>query len=184
MNTTYLSYCKLYVSTSGKLVELARQGTMARDAWIKKAETIMGYKEDDLAIMVKNGDLWVAGLRVSPDEEGWRKQDNVWVPRLSTKLGKEHEAKRFEVGSYKNNFNRWMEENGLVFGTYKLLGAMRGMMIDVNVLANAEFNSFVWCVPTDAPDEIHVKVDQEFGCETITGGKYLDEYSDHKYRIW
>lgn len=184
MNTTYLSYCNLYISNSNKLAELAKKGIETRDAWIKRVETVMGYKEEELAIMVRSGDLYVAGLRVSPDEDGWRKQDNVWVPRLSTKLGKEHEVKMLEVGCYKNNFNKWMEENGLVFETYKLLGAMRGMMIDVNVLANAEFNSFVWCVPTDAPDEIHANVKQHYGGELITGGKYLDEYSDHKYRIW
>lgn len=184
MNTTYLSYCKLYVSNNNKLVELAKKGIEARDAWIKRAETVMGYKEEELAIMVRNGDLYVAGLSVSPDEEGWRKQDNIWVPRLSTKPGKGHVAKIRVVGTYENHFNKWMADQGLVFKTYKLLGNMRGMSIDTNVAANAEFNSFVWCVPTDAPDEIHAKVKQHYGGELITGGKYLDEYSDHKYRIW
>lgn len=184
MDTTFLDNCRMYVSTSAKLVELARQGNEARDAWIKKAEEAMGYKEDELAIMITKGNLWLYGLRVSPIEEGWRKKDNLWVPRMSSKLGKAINAKIMELGIHLNHCNAWLEENGMKFETCILLGGCQIMNVQVEIGATEDHSAFVWFVPLLAGHIIHQRVVEEFGGVEITTGMYLDKYRNYEYRMW
>jgi hypothetical protein len=185
MNTTYFDNCRIYVSTSDKLVKLAQEGTEARDAWISKAESIMGYWEEDLAIMVCKGNLRLDGVRKPiPGEEGWRPQDSIWVPRMSTSAGKAIATKINDVGRYENRLNAWLQENGIHHHSYLTANNAQIMLLEVMVGANKKFDSFVIFVPTIADESAHQKVENELGGVEITSGEYIDKYRDHKLQVW
>lgn len=184
MDTRYFDNCRLYLTTDKRIVELAQEGIRAREAWIKCAEAALGYTEEDLAIFTRYGDLWCAGLRTTPREEGWRKQDNIWVPRMSTKTGKAIFRKIKEVGRYYNTLRAWLEAGEMLFRYMVPVEPMRVFTVKVDIMANEDNTSFVWCVPTIAPEEIHQKVEGEYGGVEITFGAYIDKYKDHEYRMW
>jgi len=185
METKYFDNCRIYLSTDKQLIELAKEGLNAINAWIMALEETMGYKEDDLAIMVRNDNMWLAGVRKKkPGEEGWRKQDSIWVPRMSTKAGKAINANIQNVGSYHNIKNKWLTKNNMAFMDFVCIGPSKGIRVELDILTNKTNNSFVICVPLRAPESMHTKAEKEYGGKEITTGTYCDQYRDHIYIMW